>query len=239
MNYYYITGTSRGIGRAMVEYLLSDERNHVTGISRSGGIKHERYRHIPMDLSDPLAVKEFRFETHKQAQRICLINNAGAIGQVKPAGRLSNEQLIADFNLNLVAPGLLMNNFIAAYRDVAAEKIIVNVSSGAGKYPIDGWSVYCSAKAGLDMFSRVVDAEQKTTAPYGFRVFAIAPGVVETQMQTDIRQASREDFSRLSDFINYKSTGQLADPRLVAEKYFHILANQNSIPEVVLSVKDY
>ncbi len=89
------------------------------------------------------------------------------------------------------------------------------------------------------MFSKVIDAEQKSTAKYGFRVFSIAPGIVDTQMQTDIRSASKENFSRLNDFLNYKQSGQLADANSVAEKYFRILADLSSIKEVVISVKDY
>ncbi len=238
MNYYYITGTSRGIGKAMAEFLLKEKENTVIGIARSRSIEHRNYKHITLDLSDVSKVKGFQFEKHPDAKNIFLVNNAGAMGEVKPVGRLSNDTLIKDYNLNLVAPCLLMNNFIPAYKDSVAEKIILNISSGAGKYPIDGWSVYCASKAGLDLFSRVIDLEQKTTAKHGFHVFAIAPGVVETDMQTNIRKVPKEDFSRLDDFVNYKSTGQLLDPAVVAEKYFRILAHPSSLKDVVLSLRD-
>lgn len=239
MNYYYITGTSRGIGKAIAELLLQDENNFVTGISRSKSIEHKNYRHTTLDLTNLYEVRKFRFGNHDKAKRVCLINNSGAIGQVKPVGKLSNEQLISDYHLNLVAPSILINDFIATYKDVQAEKMIVNVSSGAGKNAIDGWGVYCASKAGLDMFSKVADAEQQLTAKYGFRIFAIAPGVVETQMQTDIRSVSKEDFSRLDDFLNYKNTGQLADPKVIAEKFMRIIDKHRSITGVVLSVKDF
>ena len=239
MNYYYITGTSRGIGKAMAEFLLKEKENFVVGISRKCSIKNNNYRHATLDLTNLYEVRKFKFEDHPKAKRICLINNSGAIGQVKPVGKLSNNQIICDYNLNLISPSILCNDFIAAYKDANAEKIIVNVSSGAGKNPIDGWSTYCASKAGIDIFSRVIDAEQKSITKSGFRVFSIAPGVVDTQMQTDIRSASKEDFSRLNDFITYKNSGILAEPRLVAEKYFRILADLNKLKEVVLSVKDF
>ena len=239
MNYYYITGTSRGIGKAMAEFLLKEKENFVVGISRKSTIENKNYHHISLDLTNLYEVRKFKFENHTNAKRICLINNSGAIGQVKPVGKLSNEQIINDYNLNLVAPTVLCNNFISAYKDVNAEKIIVNVSSGAGKNPVDGWGVYCASKAGIDLFSRVIDNEQKLTAKNGFRIFSVAPGVVDTQMQTDIRSASKEDFSRLNDFLNYKNTGQLAEANTVAEKFFKILNQQGFISEVLLSVKDF
>lgn len=238
MNYYYITGTSRGIGKAMVEYLLQDDGNRIIGISRNSSINHKHYTHLPVDLSDVNAVKSIPFKSHPDAQSIVLINNAGAIGMVKPVGKLDNDVIIRDFNLNLIAPVILTNNFIAAYANASCERIIINVSSGAGKNPIDGWSVYCASKSGLDLFSRVVDVEQNSTNKKGFRIFAIAPGVVDTQMQTQIRASSKEDFSRLEDFINYKSTNTLADPNFIAEKYFRILAKAKELNQVVFSVKD-
>jgi benzil reductase ((S)-benzoin forming) len=239
MNYYYITGTSRGIGKAMAEHLLLDKENKVVGISRNNSITHKNYRHITFDLTDVEKVKDLAFEKHEDAKRICLINNAGSIGEIKQVGELHNEYIIRDYNVNLVTPSLLMNNFVHAYKHVVAEKIIVNMSSGAGKYPIDGWSVYCASKAALDMFSRVVDAEEKAHSRKSFRVLSIAPGVVDTEMQVQIRNASKEHFSRLSDFINYKKENMLAQPETIAQKYFHILDNLEVVNEVLISAKDY
>lgn len=223
----------------MAEFLLRDPKNHVIGLSRSNNLEHPNFSWHKLDLGDPEAVKKFRFSYHPDAGKIWLINNAGAISQIKPVGKQNPDKLIRDFNLNLVAPALLMNSFIDAFRDAKADRVILNVSSGAGKSPIDGWSAYCASKSGLDLFSRVVQTEQKTTAKYGIRIFSIAPGVVDTQMQTDIRSAAPSDFSRLDDFHKYKNEHSLADPRLIAEKYFHILAEIGNPENIVFSVKDH
>ena len=239
MNYYYITGTSRGIGKALVEHLLKDPSNKVTGISRSKkNIEHSNYEHVSMDLSNIDEVSRFHFHPHHDAKKIVLINNAGDLGIVKPIGALTAQAIAYTYNLNLVAPSVLMNTFAHAYHGFPAEKVIVNVSSGAGKYPIDGWSIYCASKAALDMFSKVVFEEQKLQK-HDFHILSIAPGVVDTQMQDTIRTVPKNDFSRIDDFINYKSSGQLSDPKLVAEKFFRILANISSINETVISVRDY
>jgi benzil reductase ((S)-benzoin forming) len=246
LNYYYITGTSRGIGKAFAEHLLQNPSNKVIGISRERTLEHTNYSHFYLDLSDPIAIKDFKFELHAHAKKIYLINNAGSLGFIKPVGSLDADIIIKNYTLNLIAPSVLTNAFMCCYSGIDAEKVIVNVSSGAGKKPIDGWAVYCASKAGLDMFSRVVDAEQKLKAEHaftsihkGFKIFSIAPGVVDTEMQCEIRNSSKEHFSQLDHFISYKLNHQLSDPATVSKKYFEILANVGELKEVLLSIKDF
>ena len=246
MNFYYITGTSKGIGKAFAEHLLENPANYVIGMSRQCSIEHSNYRHFYLDLTDVNAVTDFKFELHSHPQKVYLINNAGSLGFIKPIGKLESETIIKNYTLNLIAPAILTNAFIQYYNTTDAEKVIVNISSGAARTPIDGWAVYCSSKAGLDMFSRVVDAEQKVRAGQpqenihkGFRIFSIAPGVVDTNMQTEIRSASKEDFSRLEDFIGYNQNNQLGNPKTISEKYFKLLSNINAINDVSISIKDF
>lgn len=246
MNYYYITGTSRGIGKALAEQLLEDPSNRVIGISREQTIEHLNYNHFTLDLTDVTAVADFKFELHAKAKKIYLINNAGALGFIKPIGSIEASMIIKSYTLNLIAPSILTNSFIDCYNSTDAEKVILNISSGAGKNPIDGWAVYCASKSGLDMFSRVVDLEQKVRVEHAqenihksFKIFSIAPGVVDTNMQEEIREASSVDFSQLQDFISYKKDNKLADPRAVSQKYIKVLSNVNSIKEVLTSIKDY
>ncbi len=246
MNYYYITGTSRGIGKAFAEHLLETPNNYVIGISRQKTIEHANYRHFYLDLTDVNAIANFRFDLHANAKKIFLINNAGALGFIKPVGKKNADTIIKNYTLNLIAPAVLINEFIKCYDGIDAEKVIVNISSGAGKSPIDGWAEYCASKAGLDMLSRVVDAEQKVRAQHaqesihpGFKIFSIAPGVVDTEMQMEIRKANKEDFSRIEDFIAYKTNNQLSDAKTVSGKYIKVLNNLNNIKEVLSSIKDY
>lgn len=246
MNYYYITGTSRGLGKAFAEYLLETPSNNVIGIARQRSIEHPNYKHYNLDLTDINAISDFKFELHTNAKKIYLINNAGSLGFIKPVGKLESSIIIKNYTLNLIAPSVLTNSFINCYDSTDAEKVIVNISSGAGKTPIDGWAVYCASKAGIDMFSRVVDEEQKIRAQHpssnihkGFKIFSIAPGVINTDMQDEIRSASKDDFSRLENFIEYKINNQLLEPAFVSRKYFNILENVTEIKDVLSSLKDY
>ena len=246
MNYYYITGTSRGIGKAFAEHLLTNPSNYVLGICRNKTIEHPNYTHYHLDLTDVNAIKDFRFDPHSHPKKIYLINNAGAIGFIKPIGKLDADIIIKNYTLNLIAPSVLTNAFIEFYNTTDCEKVIVNIGSGAGKNPVDGWAVYCSSKAGLDMFSRVVDAEQKIRAEHpqesihkDFKIFSISPGVVNTAMQSEIRSAEKADFSRLEDFISYKVNNQLSEPSIVSDKYLKLLNNLTTIKGVLSSIKDY
>ena len=246
LNYYYITGTSAGIGRAIAMRLLTDTANRVIGISRNKTIDHLNYTHHTIDLSDLITVADFKFMSHPGARKIYLINNAGTLGLIKPVGRLAATAIIKEYAVNLIAPTVLTNAFIKCYETAEAEKVIVNISSGAGKNPVDGWGVYCASKAGIDMFSRVVALEQDIKKQHSqekfaekFNIFSIAPGVVDTGMQDQIRQAKIENFSRIADFVKYKINNELSTPEFVSEKYLDILTDINNIKNVVSSIKDY
>ena len=238
MNHYYITGTSRGIGKALAETLLEKEENKVYGVSRHQTIEHTNYKHFTLDLSDLGKVKEFKFLPIENGDFIALVNNAGAIGEIMPAGKLTEDSIIDSYSINLISPSLLINKFISFYQHYKTKKVIINISSGAGKHPIDAWSTYCASKAGLDMFTRVVAGEQKINQG-DFRVFSIAPGIVDTQMQKEIRSANPKDFSRLNDFLDYKNNYLLNTPELVAKKIIHILHHDEQFNEIVLSINDF
>lgn len=243
MKYFFITGSSRGIGQGLVGRVLQEEGTQVYGFSRRPGVEHERHHHRTADLSDVewLAehVDEF-FPQLKDAEQIVLINNAGTLGEVKYLGELSHSSIAHLFNLNVTAVAILMNQFIKAYHHHSAEKLIVNVSSGAGKSPVDGWSGYCASKAALDMLSQVAQTElQQRGLAEHFKVYALAPGVVDTEMQGEIRQSSQEHFSKLDKFVNYKKNKALDDARHTAEKFMELINNSNQFREVLQDVRQY
>mgnify|MGYP006138124693 CR=1 FL=1 len=233
MNLIYITGSSSGLGKALAELLLEDENNSVIGVARSQTIQHARYTHITQDLSQPITDSYFQ-ELAADCQKVVLVNNAGDIGPITQVGRQSYDEVAANYTLNVIAPSVLCNQFVAAYEQSKAEKIIINISSGAGKSPIEGWSTYCASKAALDMFSQVLQAEQ----PF-FKVFAVAPGIVDTPMQDAIRLADEKQFPHLNRFKGYKADGDLLSPREVVLKYLSVIEQPQNFHEVLLSVRDF
>lgn len=240
MHYYYITGTSRGIGKALAEALLKPDQPacKVVGMSRSVAIDHPNYSHVTLDLADLEAVKAFQFNVPEDANRVVLINNAGTLGEVGAVGQISDNSIINAYHINLVSPSILTNRFLKEVLGVNGTKIVLNISSGAGKYAIDGWATYCATKAGLDLFSCTVEEELKINGNSSARILSVAPGVVDTEMQAVIRESDEKAFSRIDDFIEYKNSGNLADPQTVAAKYLHILSTLSEFDGCLHSVRD-
>lgn len=243
MRYFFITGSSKGIGKALTEKLLQQSDTEVYGFARQNSINHERYYHLQIDLSD---INHLTEQVHNFfpelsfADQIVLVNNAGMLGEVKYFGDLENQQFANLFNLNITAPAILMNQFIRQYRNHKSEKLIVNVSSGAGKYPVDGWSGYCASKAALDMLSKVASLElEKRKLSANFKVYALAPGVVDTGMQGEIREVSSEHFSNIEKFINYKKEGTLDDASHTAEKFMELINQPDRFEDVLQDVRKY
>lgn len=232
MNLFYITGTSSGIGFAIATLLLKDTNNIVVGISRRNKIDHKNYHHISHDLSKPISADIFE-KIDGSYNKIVLINNAGQVGPITPMGKQTFEQIIQNYAINLVAPTLLCNDFIGAYKDHSALKMIINVSSGAGKHAIESWNTYCASKAALDMLSLVIQAEHPE-----FKVYALAPGIVDTEMQTAIRAANKQDFPNLEKFVAYKKEGELAEADLVAQKYLKVIEKPELFNETICSVRN-
>jgi benzil reductase ((S)-benzoin forming) len=241
VNYYFITGTSKGIGKALAEELLKDEHNCVIGVCRNSTIRHKNYRHQPLDFSDIPAVEhnlQKVFRPYKDAERLVLINNAGVLGDIGYVGEgMPNERFEFVFDINVIVPAMLMNSFLQVYRSQLVPKVIVNISSGAGKYPVDGWASYCASKAALDMLSQTIQQEQEVRGS-GVRVYALSPGVVDTAMQESIRESNIEKFSSVQRFRDYKEQGELASPEEVGRKIAWFLRNTDDFDQVMVSVRD-
>lgn len=237
MNLYYVTGTSSGIGHAFVKELLKNERNLIVGMGRSCNISHTHYKHIKIDLSKLNDINGIEFEEAAvhDVSKIILFNNSAQVKPVKYLGNLENQDIIQSFNLNLIAPILLMNNFIKKTKKLEIEKVVMNVSSGAAQTAVDGWSLYCSSKSGINMVSEVSNIESEKSG-LNLKVFAVAPGVVDTKMQDEIRNSDQDDFSRLEEFKNYKENEVLRSPEWVAKKYIEIIENSHIQKEVIFRI---
>lgn len=239
MNYYYVTGTSSGIGKAFAELLLQDKNNFVYGISRTNSIDNKNYKHIFLDLRDIESVKKFEFPEFNDAESVCLVNNAIYPSEITHFARSTHEDIVGTYNVNIISPALLINNYLKKYQTRKFKKVILNISSGAAKIPIESWAAYCSSKSALAMLSDVIDVEQKLKDPdERVYIFSVPPGVVDTKAQERIRNTSPEDFSGVGRFIEYKEKNQLASPDDIAKKLAKIIEDAEKIQKVDVSVKE-
>lgn len=239
MNYYFITGTSRGIGKATAELLLQNKNNIVYGISRSNSIDDSSYIHFPIDLSDLNSVRQFVFPDFENADTLVLMNNSAYEDIIIHFGKKDNDDIINSCNVNYISPAILSNNFLKKYRQYNCKKIIMNISTGAAHRPIESWSTYCSSKAALYMLSEVIGVEQKLEhVENPAYVFSVGPGIVDTQMQTELRKVDPVNFSQVGLFKEYFEKGQLAKPGDVAAKLIKIMEHPEKFEKVMIQVKD-
>lgn len=227
-----LTGASRGIGAAMARDLLKPDTHLITLARRIDPELDARanavgatLQQIQIDLSDlnaaDQAARALCAALPRDAARYLLINNAGSVHPVARTDALNDATAItAAFNLNVSAVMILTAHFLTAVQDLKADRRILNISSGAGRNPNAGWGVYCASKAALDMYTRVLKQEQ---SEHGIRVVALAPGIVDTDMQSTIRASDPQSFPALSKFQEFHTSGQLASPAHVAARILDYL----------------
>ncbi|WP_282608922.1 SDR family NAD(P)-dependent oxidoreductase [Pelagibius sp. Alg239-R121] len=198
-----VTGASRGIGEAAaktlgalgVKVVLAARRVELCqaiakDIEASGG----QAIAVACDVSDFSAVTDLAVQTRERfGPPGILINNAGVI---EPIGGILDshpDEWAANVSINLlgvyhciraVLPGLL-----------EACGVVINISSGAAHTPLEGWSAYCSSKAGVAMLTQATALEY---AGRGLRVFGFAPGTVDTDMQVKIKASGINPVSQMA-----------------------------------------
>ncbi len=241
MHYYYITGTSSGIGRALAVLLLERENTRVVGISRTCAIEHAQYMHLHADLSDPAQVTrvaEVFKKKHTEGDILYLINNAGVIDPIQYAQAYSEADIQRLIQVNLIATIQLISAFLKIPKTDYKSRIVLSVSSGAATKVIDGWSLYGAAKAGLDHFSCHVARELELSGDGNTRIFSVAPGVVDTSMQQKIRETSADSFSTIDRFLELHASNQLVAPDVIARKYCMILDEPGHFQDVLFPLRD-
>ena len=187
-----ITGTTRGLGNELESKLCLNKNNYVISINRKSiKKKYSNYKNIFIDLSDIDIENIKKFSTtvnllllKNTFERIVFINNAFSITPINKIHELNEEEVIKSCNTNIVSAILLIKEFILLCKDIDIKKDIINISSGASKYPIDKWSIYCLSKAAIEMFLRSIEEEYNVI----FNIFNIDPGTMNTEMQKEIQK---------------------------------------------------
>ncbi|GAA2590404.1 SDR family oxidoreductase [Dactylosporangium fulvum] len=143
---------------------------------------------------------------------VVLLHNAATVEPIALAGDLPPAAVLAAVNLNLVAPILLTNLFLATFRASRARLRIVYVASAAAHRAYPGWATYCATKAGAEAFMRCVG--EAAGAPCEVEI--IDPGAIETQMQRTLRDlgAGLPGHARL---VERHQVGDIGDPSMVAK----------------------
>ena len=218
-----VTGAGRGIGRAVsLELakrgakvaLLARSANEIEGVAKEIRQIGGEALVVQADLSQ---VKQVSAEivkqvTSKLGEISILVNNAAVVGPFGVSWEVEPGQWVKALEINLVAPFYLSREVLAGMRQKGWGRII-NVSSGAARNPMAQAGAYSVTKSGLDMFSRQLGQELEGS---GVSVISVYPGVVDTEMQNDIRQQPVEKVGEelATRFKEYYEKGHLQSPDL-------------------------
>ncbi|MGZ5181228.1 MAG: SDR family NAD(P)-dependent oxidoreductase [Ramlibacter sp.] len=244
-----LTGASRGMGLAMAEQLL-DAGHDLLCISRKTSdalaaraqARGRRCEQWPQDLARPEAVAA-KLDTWLAARgpdglaTATLINNAGVIPTIAPVGDIAAADLAQALRVGLEAPVLLTGAFLRATAGWPCQRKVLNISSGLGRRPMASQAAYCAAKAGMDHFTRCVALEE-ALRPDGARVCSLAPGVIDTDMQVQLRGADPDRFPDVGNFAGLKDKGLLSSPAEAAARVLAVLARADFGANPVADVRD-
>jgi NAD(P)-dependent dehydrogenase (short-subunit alcohol dehydrogenase family) len=244
-----ITGASRGMGLTMAQQLIG-ARHKLLCISRGSsdalaqaadqaGADLTQWQ---ADLADatPVAARLGQWLANQSAPEISsvtLVNNAGVIPPIVPLYAADPQELVRALRVGLEAPLVMTAAFLAATRAWTAKRRVLNISSGLGRHPMASQSAYCAAKAGLDHFTRCL-AQDEARQANGARVCALAPGVIDTDMQQQLRNAHPLDFPDQASFAKLKQTGQLTSAQDAAARVLAYLNRTDFGSQPVADVRD-
>ncbi len=205
----------------MAEQLLHP--GHVVlGLSRRAPEAPDGLDQWPCDLADPVPVAERlalwlgAFDVARFASA-SLVNNAAMLTEPAPLADTDLNALSQAARVGLEAPLVLTAAFLRATRAWTGQRRVLHISSGLGRRGMASSGPYCAVKAGLDNLARAQALEEALQAN-GAKVCSLAPGVIDTDMQVQLRGADVKAFPDREGFVQLKRGGKLDSPAVAAAK---------------------
>ena len=249
-----LTGASRGMGLAMARQLLSSG-HQLLCISRhvnrelADAAQHAGapFTQWTQDLADTTGAAE-RLQAWLEAQpasgfaSATLINNAGVLPRIGPLDDCPPDDLANALRVGLEAPMQLTAAFLRATGAWVAAgwrgpRKVLNISSGLGRHAMASQAPYCAAKAGMDHFTRCC-ALDEAQRPHGAKLVSLAPGVIDTDMQSQLRAGDPAAFPDLQRFVELQRQGQLTSPEAAAARVLAWLDRPDFGTQPVADVRD-
>jgi benzil reductase ((S)-benzoin forming) len=246
---YILTGASRGMGYAMAQQLLKPEhellcisrnsRDELDAFAKANGATLTQWR---ADLSDASgACDELRAwllaKSPSNLASVTLINNAAVLPKISPLRDATSADIAMTLRVGLESVMQLTAAFLGATQSWNCPRKVLNISSGNGRRAMASQSIYSAVKAGMDHYTRCVAEEEKLVAN-GAKVCSLAPGIIDTDMQTHIRDTDPAKFPAHQAFVEYKRDGHLLTPEAGAARVLAYLARDDFGANPVADVRD-
>ncbi|MBF5004268.1 SDR family NAD(P)-dependent oxidoreductase [Diaphorobacter caeni] len=243
-----LTGGSRGMGLAIGQQLLGEGHTLISIARKTSDALAEsstsdgQLQQWEQDLANPEEAAQ-RLTTLLSSLNaddwasVTLINNAGVIPRIAPLGHIAAADLQNAMRVGLEAPMALTGAFLVATERWGGPRKVLNISSGLGRRPMASQAAYCTAKAGMDMFTRCAALEE-ALRPNGAKLCSLAPGVIDTDMQVQLRGANPEDFPDIGNFEALKAGSKLTSPADAAARVLAYLNRADFGENPVADVRD-
>ena len=236
---WFITGSSRGLGRALTRAAL--ESGHLVAatarrpdqlddLAKEFG---DRIQPLRLDVTDPAAARSALAEAKERFGRIdVLVNNAG-YANVSPIETTADDDFRAQFETNFWGVYNVTKAAVPILREQQGGLVIQFSSMGGRVGGSPGIASYQAAKFAIDGFSRVLRAE---TAPFGVRVLVVEPSGFRTDwagssmVVHDTPDAYAPTVGAMNTRIRQSTDGAAGDPLRAAEILVRI-ARRQDIPE--------
>ena len=235
-----LTGASRGLGHGVAQAYLAAGAS-LLGLSRQRSPALEaaaaatagaRVEQWAADLSEPLPVAdrlaswlaalEQAVDGQPPAQ-VRLIHNAALLSEPGNVAEADVAEMARSLRVGLEAPAALTAAFLRATAGwISSDRRVLFVSSGLGRRPLAGGAAYCAQKAGLDHFARALALEEAGRTN-GARVASVAPGIIDTDMQRQLRSADPARFPESKTFDEWHRSSALTSPAQAAQRLIAIL----------------
>ena len=237
-----LTGASRGLGLAMARQLAAQGHRLLTISRHRNDTLPAEVLQWSADLAEPAPVAQelaqwLGAQDPRTLASATIIHNAGVISRLAPLGEVPADDLARALRVGLEAPMLLTGAFLRATAAWGVPRRVLLISSGLGRRAMAGSASYCAAKAGLDHLARALALEE-AARPDGARVVSLAPGVIDTDMQVQLRSADAAQFPERRRFTALKEGGQLDSPEQAAAKVLAFLARPDFGTNPVADVRD-
>jgi NAD(P)-dependent dehydrogenase (short-subunit alcohol dehydrogenase family) len=230
-----ITGASRGLGAGLAARFLERGLSVAACARHSPVLDGDRTRLLTeaADVTDAIAMEQLCAAAAERFGRVDLwINNAGLLAPIGPLRDNDPAEFAKHIEVNVVGVFNGSRAFIRHLHARGGDGVLLNISSGAARSAYAGWAAYCAGKAAVDRMSEAIALEE---ADSGVRVHAVAPGIIDTDMQSMIRACTPEQFPRVQKFLDLKTKDAFSTPAFVADRLLDLAFDPAAVDTPVLT----